>query len=928
MSVKPWDDSAPGGADDIKTTPEVSSQGTGDHYGRKLDDPKVFWKIVAAIVAAIVVIAAVAVWSLSKSEGDVNLPPVADAGNGKTTEVGAEVRFDGTKSKDPDGDIVLFNWDMGDGTVVRTRSPTHVYAAPGNYTVTLKVKDNENATAQDSVIITVLEHLPLEVRRVGVMVFGTSAVVTWYTNKPASSEVIYSENGDLSGAANVSDLELKHYHQMSLVGLTAGTEYYFKVSSETEWCDEAECPGTQNFTAGDDSYSFYFGNTHCHTRFSDGQGNPSDAYGFARDSANIDFLETTDHGYMLNDEEWKSEGKAAWEYTENGSFLAMRGYEWTHNRLGHMNVHGTELLGDKDVTPDLDAWHDWLLENSTVPATFNHPTEKFGNNWDNFRWTPDGDRAVSTLEIGNSKGYNYEDAYIEALDKNWHVGPIYGQDNHDWTWGAKTTALTGVVAPSLTYEDIYGAYANMRTTAVWDRMELLLLANGQLMGGEISHQNTVELFVSARDVTFHDNTSITSGTEVPEVFTKVEVFLDGEVVASTSPNATEHVWEPQLQVGEGSHYVFVKVTQEDGDVGYTAPVWLRGEKDVRALRVEVPSNSAKLGSTLNATCVILNQGDADETVSVELYAGNWTAGNLVWAGSVQAPAGELTEVVVPWAVNGSLGERTLSLRIGALAGDAAHDNVANFTLFVLETNATSVLLDMAHNNDYYDSLEGFNDVVPSWGLFMTENTHYLDGEVLQDQDVVVMTYPEMDLRADEIDALKEFIEGGGSLLITGKGDYYAPTGAARVNAVLEGIGSSIRMNDDEIIDDTNHGRQAWNVIAHVFPQQSTGIGAGVDSVIVWACASLLDGDMGPLTNDDGVIVLTTGDDDTYNKNADSAEDAYIYSSGKDIPFFALEEIGAGRIAVMGMTIFNDYQWGDDGHENEIFTEQVLEWLAA
>src|SRR5438105_1535267 len=52
------------------------------------------------------------------------------------------------QSSDPDGTIATWDWDFGDGsTPVTTRNPSHTYSAGGSYTVTLTVKDNQNASS-------------------------------------------------------------------------------------------------------------------------------------------------------------------------------------------------------------------------------------------------------------------------------------------------------------------------------------------------------------------------------------------------------------------------------------------------------------------------------------------------------------------------------------------------------------------------------------------------------------------------------------------------------------------------------------------------------------------------------------------------------------------------------------------------------------
>jgi parallel beta-helix repeat protein len=74
-----------------------------------------------------------------------NTPPVASfTFSPATPTVGDTVTFDASGSADPDGTIVLYEWDLGDGTSDGVTSPmiTHAYATEGSYTVVLTVIDN------------------------------------------------------------------------------------------------------------------------------------------------------------------------------------------------------------------------------------------------------------------------------------------------------------------------------------------------------------------------------------------------------------------------------------------------------------------------------------------------------------------------------------------------------------------------------------------------------------------------------------------------------------------------------------------------------------------------------------------------------------------------------------------------------------------
>ena len=73
-------------------------------------------------------------------------PPVADPNGPYTGTEGVSVTFDGSGSSDPDGTIVSYAWDFGDGTTGTGVNPAHTYAQDGTYTVTLTVTDNDGLT--------------------------------------------------------------------------------------------------------------------------------------------------------------------------------------------------------------------------------------------------------------------------------------------------------------------------------------------------------------------------------------------------------------------------------------------------------------------------------------------------------------------------------------------------------------------------------------------------------------------------------------------------------------------------------------------------------------------------------------------------------------------------------------------------------------
>lgn len=82
-----------------------------------------------------------------------NAAPVAVAAAGPDGSDPRVISFSSAGSHDPDGRIVSYRWDFGNGNGSQSANPSHLYQASGTYLATLTVTDDRGAT--DTVEVTV-----------------------------------------------------------------------------------------------------------------------------------------------------------------------------------------------------------------------------------------------------------------------------------------------------------------------------------------------------------------------------------------------------------------------------------------------------------------------------------------------------------------------------------------------------------------------------------------------------------------------------------------------------------------------------------------------------------------------------------------------------------------------------------------------------
>jgi hypothetical protein len=397
-------------------------------------------------------------------------------------------------------------------------------------------------------------------------------------------------------------------------------------------------------------YTIYYGNLHGQSNDSDGGGaigsctssqaaqtgayGPADAFNYAR-GRGLDFLLESEHNHYFdgssstntsaNPTTAKNRYAAgrtamATSNTSYPNFLALYGMEWgVISNGGHLNIvngdkllsweynSSGQLLGDVFV-----AKNDYATLYTTMKARgwvgqFNHPsTSQFVVGGTGMGYSADGDEVMVAAEIMNTSAFSsnttesetsrstYESAYNMLLERGYHVAPATNQDNHCANWGASYTNRTGVLlstGTTLNEANFIAALKARRAFATMDKnSQLITTANGNLMGSRISNSGALNLVA---------NFANSAGRTVSQVQWYRGVPKRGGTVTLLASTAT-YSFTPTA----GEHFFYAKLTQDDGKILWSAPIWVTqgsGGGDTTAPTVSASVSGTSGTITLNAT---------------------------------------------------------------------------------------------------------------------------------------------------------------------------------------------------------------------------------------------------------------------------------------------------------------------------------------
>ena len=343
----------------------------------------------------------------------------------------------------------------------------------------------------------------------------------------------------------------------------------------------------------------YYGNLHAHSSYSDGNKDSSSSlitkplqnFNYAKASQHIDFYGISEHNHyqagLLYPYYYHNGLADADSVTINGSFVALYGMEWgVISGGGHVLVYGYDSLigwdsNDYDVYVSKNDYNSlWKKINKKTGsfAYFAHPNSTDYTNLYNTAYNASADSAIvgspfrSGPAFSTNKTYsdkstsNYITQYNNALKRGYHIGIGLDHDTHNSVFGRQTAGRLVIMAPSLTRNDLLNSMRAMRFYASddWNAKANFTL-NSKLMGSVITHSGTATLSVTISDPDAESTSTIFLYYGVP-----------GSGIApallSSNSNLSSLTYTHAL-ANSTTYYYYAKITQNDGDIIYTSPIW-------------------------------------------------------------------------------------------------------------------------------------------------------------------------------------------------------------------------------------------------------------------------------------------------------------------------------------------------------------------
>ena len=816
--------------------------------------------------------------------GIVNNPGI-DFGTLYDAYVGAPYTFSFTVDTvfGVDGELTVM---VGETALTANEDGTYTIPAEliagESLTITVTGTDNKGVAITGTATVTVKDEPVIS------DVTPAANTETGDNKKPVISAVIVNagENAEMTMTINDEAVEAVYDAETGILSYTASDDMAdgrTTVTVTVTRADGKSAEKTWSFTVGKAQYQLYFGQLHSHTTYSDGSGSLESALDYIAslpESANVDFVAFTDHSNYFDASGAANPEGALYDMTlgtaasqklwaeyvgamdafnaKQSNVIAIPGFEMTWSGgPGHINTFNTPgivsrnntTLNNKTADAGMKAYYALLSQPEGIDSIsqFNHPGSTFGTFTDFAYWDAVVDTRIQLVEVGNGEGqigaggyYPSYEYYTMALDKGWHVAPTNNQDNHKGKWGNANDARDVIITDDFSEEGIYAAIRDMRMYATEDKnLEITYTLNGQMLGSIIEEvPEVLNIAVTVYDPDGSDSIS------------KVEVIVNSGKVA--------HTWSDPADLADGAlsvtlnpdySYYYIRVTEGDGDLAVTSPVWVGESLKLGISSVVSGTSTPVTDEELTVTTTLFNSESKDAVIKSMTYTLDGKVLETV-TNPDTIPASGTVSVDYLYTPTTAKVQKLAVTAVVDLDGKE-YTFTMDITLDVQDASKLVYIgIDASHYNEYVngnykDSMGNFSNLAAEYSIrtvTLNSSEDLIAACSNEKYKALILTAPSRrsaEAQAadplkvyteEELAAINAFNENGGIVILAGWSDHYEnyPSVdsianmkpeehmAATQNAVLEALGSSLRIGDDATYDDDYNGGQAYRLYFNTY----------------------------------------------------------------------------------------------------------------
>lgn len=317
--------------------------------------------------------------------------------------------------------------------------------------------------------------------------------------------------------------------------------------------------------------NIYYGVPSCYTSYSNGAGNPYEAFSHGYHN-NLDFLFITDiNDYLVKNISYNSKTLSRWNLSsyfcrrfsrKKENFVPLIGFETKTTPYGDINIINSKNFFIGDVS-NIDLLIIWMLNNKDAFVILKHPLK----NTLSLPYNNILNKIITSVEVCyGSFGGRYirrDKFFFKLLDNGWKLGAVNSQNNLKMDFGDYDN-VTGVLTHKLSKQNIINSFRNRLTFSSESRsLKLCFFANDLIMGSVLPKE------------TSSINFSILIEDKYYSII-KIEIISNGGKVIHSIDNLNlnriKYIYEHT--VTKNQKWFLVKIYQSSDKIALSSPIFI------------------------------------------------------------------------------------------------------------------------------------------------------------------------------------------------------------------------------------------------------------------------------------------------------------------------------------------------------------------